>query len=339
MSVASNPLAQRALVRALVPTIEELATEYATRCEPVRGELNRLLALPEVEWLEGLYSAGSILAHLELWEYDEPPEARASFRVLAKYEIRQLLAAGIGCNDRLFREGLQRIQDDPPVAEAAIAVRTETVVFLFARCLKHARDATVGRFREALATVGLEPKWSLKEELLGYGCAFSPVALAAIAHWLDRDGPNFWLVDNRVPPIGEGYALPSVQPPTDESAPAPEDEPIPALEADDLQVPLRTAIAELRANENGTDEQGGEGEAPPVDIPDAPQYVTLDQMAALVNRSKKTLERELNRPNSDMPKPDVEGGGGKPHEWRWDRIRPWLVTTYARELPVRFPTV
>jgi hypothetical protein len=84
----------------------------------------------------------------------------------------------------------------------------------------------------------------------------------------------------------------------------------------------------------------GEGEKPkPADADgDTPQYVTLDQMAALVNRSKKTLERAMNAANSDMPKPDVKGGGGRPHEWRWNRIRPWLETMYTRLLPKRFPT-
>jgi hypothetical protein len=69
-----------------------------------------------------------------------------------------------------------------------------------------------------------------------------------------------------------------------------------------------------------------------------PQYVTLDQIAACVGRKKKTLERALNKPNSDMPKPDVEGGGGKPHQWIWTRIRPWLIQTYDCQLPERFFT-
>ncbi len=77
----------------------------------------------------------------------------------------------------------------------------------------------------------------------------------------------------------------------------------------------------------------GKGEEPEP----APQFVTLDQMAAMVNRSKDTLERKLNVPDSTMPRPDVEGGGGKPHEWRWDRIRPWLVQEFKRDLPERFP--
>lgn len=41
------------------------------------------------------------------------------------------------------------------------------------------------------------------------------------------------------------------------------------------------------------------------------QFVTLDQMAALVNRSKKTLERWLR--DDKLPAPDVKGGGGGHH--------------------------
>ena len=69
----------------------------------------------------------------------------------------------------------------------------------------------------------------------------------------------------------------------------------------------------------------------------AEQYVTLDQMAALVNRSKKTLARKVNASGSDMPDPDVQGGGGKPHEWKWSTIRPWLERQFNRQLPERFP--
>jgi hypothetical protein len=71
------------------------------------------------------------------------------------------------------------------------------------------------------------------------------------------------------------------------------------------------------------------------DPPD--QYVTLDQMAARVNRSKKALAKRLNAPNSTMPKPDVEGGGGKPHEWIWANIRPWLETEFGKKLPEIWP--
>jgi hypothetical protein len=71
------------------------------------------------------------------------------------------------------------------------------------------------------------------------------------------------------------------------------------------------------------------------------QFVTLDQAAALVNRSKKTLERYLHRPKSEsarMPEPDVEGTGGKPHEWRWEKLRPWLEATFGRPLKNNLPS-
>ncbi|HZV03801.1 MAG TPA: hypothetical protein VE999_01810 [Gemmataceae bacterium] len=58
-------------------------------------------------------------------------------------------------------------------------------------------------------------------------------------------------------------------------------------------------------------------------------YITLDQAAALVNRSKRTLERCKDR----MPAPAIEGGGGKPAEWLWSELRPWLEREYGRPLP------
>ena len=68
------------------------------------------------------------------------------------------------------------------------------------------------------------------------------------------------------------------------------------------------------------------------------QYVTLDQMAARVNRSKKSLEKKLNAKNSTMPKPDVKGKGGKPHEWIWAKTRPWLETEFGKQLPTNWPS-
>ncbi len=66
------------------------------------------------------------------------------------------------------------------------------------------------------------------------------------------------------------------------------------------------------------------------------QYVTLDQLAAIIGRSKRTLER-WQREKTGFPMPDIEGGGGKAHEWRWDRVRPWLIKEAKRDLPERFP--
>jgi hypothetical protein len=61
-------------------------------------------------------------------------------------------------------------------------------------------------------------------------------------------------------------------------------------------------------------------------------YVTLDQAAAMVNRVKRTLENY-----ADLPEPDVRGGHGKPSEWLWSRIRPWLEQKFGRQLPEHFP--
>ena len=63
------------------------------------------------------------------------------------------------------------------------------------------------------------------------------------------------------------------------------------------------------------------------------QYITLDMAAAIVNRAKSTL-----RKYPDLPEPDVNGGGkGKPNEWLWKNIRPWLEKKFDRPLPEIFP--
>jgi hypothetical protein len=70
-----------------------------------------------------------------------------------------------------------------------------------------------------------------------------------------------------------------------------------------------------------------------------PQYVTLDQIAAAVSRSKRTLEKLKTRSNNPLPSPEVEGGGGKPDEWDWSKIRPWLEAEYSRKLPEKYPSI
>jgi hypothetical protein len=64
-------------------------------------------------------------------------------------------------------------------------------------------------------------------------------------------------------------------------------------------------------------------------------YVTLLQMAAIVNRHKRTLQRLANK--STFPLPVVEGGRGKPSEWRWDEVRSVLEFEYGRSLPAVYP--
>lgn len=70
------------------------------------------------------------------------------------------------------------------------------------------------------------------------------------------------------------------------------------------------------------------------------QFVTLDQAAASVSRNKRTLERyrydKAYQRRFKMPEPDVEGGAGSPHQWRWSKLRPWLQEQFGRKLPERF---
>jgi hypothetical protein len=67
---------------------------------------------------------------------------------------------------------------------------------------------------------------------------------------------------------------------------------------------------------------------PPKGIP-GEYFVTLDQAAALVNRTKRTLEKL----KKQMPPPRVKGGGGKAAEWAWSELRPWLEEKFERPLP------
>jgi hypothetical protein len=69
-----------------------------------------------------------------------------------------------------------------------------------------------------------------------------------------------------------------------------------------------------------------------------PQYVTLDKAAAIVSRSKRTLEKLVRRTENPLPDPAIRGTGGKPSEWTWSELRPWLEQEYGRHLPERFPS-
>ncbi|MBI1913479.1 MAG: hypothetical protein HYS12_01805 [Planctomycetes bacterium] len=70
--------------------------------------------------------------------------------------------------------------------------------------------------------------------------------------------------------------------------------------------------------------------------PTEDQYVTRDQIAALVQRNKDTVAGWFNE-DSQAPAPAVEGGGGKRHEYLWPKVRPWLEKKTGRKLPERFP--
>ena len=69
----------------------------------------------------------------------------------------------------------------------------------------------------------------------------------------------------------------------------------------------------------------------------ASQYVTLDQMAALASRSKRTLEGWLK--TGKLPDPDVEGGGGKPHLWLWAEVCQSLTDHSGIPQPERYPSL
>lgn len=64
--------------------------------------------------------------------------------------------------------------------------------------------------------------------------------------------------------------------------------------------------------------------------------VTLDQIAALVGLSKRSMRRYIENPDWNMPLPEVEGGGGRAAYWRWSVIQPWLNSTFGRDYPPRF---
>lgn len=68
-------------------------------------------------------------------------------------------------------------------------------------------------------------------------------------------------------------------------------------------------------------------------------YIDLDQAAALVNRSKRTLERAQQDANKQMPLPAVQGAGGRKSEWNYAELRPWLEQEYGKKLPDRPPHV
>jgi hypothetical protein len=85
---------------------------------------------------------------------------------------------------------------------------------------------------------------------------------------------------------------------------------------------LRAVLAELQPESH---------DAAPED-----QYVTRDQIAALVNRHPDTVADWFN--SDGAPEPDVVGGGGKRHEYLWSKVRPWLEEKSGRTLPKRFPS-
>jgi len=94
---------------------------------------------------------------------------------------------------------------------------------------------------------------------------------------------------------------------------------------------LRAIVSEMSESESPEPQSikllGG-----PVQVADAEAdtcYIDLDQAAALVNRSKRSLQRRLGQ----MPPPAIRGKGGKKSEWIWSDLRPWLEKEFSRKLP------
>lgn len=71
---------------------------------------------------------------------------------------------------------------------------------------------------------------------------------------------------------------------------------------------------------------------PAVENEGVDDLVTLDEAAAIVHKSKKTLEKHLKQ----MPPPHIQGGGGKSSLWKWSDLRPWLEKEFVPDLPARF---
>jgi hypothetical protein len=73
--------------------------------------------------------------------------------------------------------------------------------------------------------------------------------------------------------------------------------------------------------------------------PEAPaelsDLVTLNQAAAMVHGSKRTLERYKTR--GTLPAPAVERGDGRSDLWDWRVLRPWLEETFKIPLPETYP--
>jgi hypothetical protein len=71
----------------------------------------------------------------------------------------------------------------------------------------------------------------------------------------------------------------------------------------------------------------------------APEWLDLDQIAALVHLRKRSLENYKRRQKDPLPEPDVPGGGGHRGYWRWSTIRPWLERNFSFPFPKHFPDI
>jgi hypothetical protein len=72
--------------------------------------------------------------------------------------------------------------------------------------------------------------------------------------------------------------------------------------------------------------------------PKARQYVKLDQIAAMVRRSKRTMQKLRKRKLNPLPAPAIQGDRGKASELIWGDIRSWLEEEFSKSLPPKFPS-
>jgi hypothetical protein len=105
------------------------------------------------------------------------------------------------------------------------------------------------------------------------------------------------------------------------------------LRADEARV--REEVAALRQEIAGAAPRPAGAVAPAwLNEPPAEQLVTLDQIAAHLRMSKRSMVRY----KKQMPAPAMKGKGGRAARWRWRDVRPWLEVEFGCVLPERFPT-
>jgi hypothetical protein len=114
-------------------------------------------------------------------------------------------------------------------------------------------------------------------------------------------------------------------------------QPATAADIQKVQAALEKLHAEMAALRGQLrPQEGNEGQvSPETTSAGLPQdLVTLDQMAALVRRCKRSLERY----RKQLPAPRFRGRRGQPHLWDWTEVRPWLEETFGLRLPEHFPS-
>ncbi len=118
-----------------------------------------------------------------------------------------------------------------------------------------------------------------------------------------------------------------------------------ATAPDDHRGPFESFLtqieSDLKANMPEHDRSQQEARAEPPETSDGSsatvdELVTLNQVAPLTGKSKRTLERYVQQ--GRLPGPDIRGGDGKANKWYWRTLRPALSEfASSKQLPERFP--